>query len=364
MRRSELEEQLIGKNGKGGIKTGFKGIGIDSFASFLVTKDEFPSNKYIETRFNEMKIENYTPKDFQSKSFKSKNGKSDDSSKALFDKKSFEFPDDFFDDEEFNNNYMFVGLNAAFREGKNEYSNWRNFRDIKRPTNTYKLYVQTNERTDNGKPRFGGCYITDVIKHKEDSNSGNVMRDFLIRNKLSFLNYSLDELKNGDEDNERVVQFLKWQEKRNQARKTKSVDGINYKKETMTGEDFIEMNDENKESLINSVKIFIQECLIVQPKYIIALGEDTKRVLDEMSDSKLFEEILIGEKEVYKSDFDVLNKLKNQCTEITHYASHRIPVENDPDKERGYSFKEWFEYAPNEISDKLNVLTRRNAKGM
>jgi len=353
MKRSELEELLIGKKGddsKNGIDTGFDGVGVDSFASFLTTKGEFPSNDDIEKKFKERGIESFTPKDFQSK--KSSSGEKQE---ALFDKKSFEFPDNFFNkDEDFNNKYMFVGLNAAFREGKNEYSNWRNFRDVKRPTNTYKLYVQTNERLKkDNKPRFGGCYITDVIKHKEDSNAGNVMRDFLIRNKLSFLNYSLEELKNETTDNKRVEQFLKWQEKRNQTRKDNSVDGINYKKETMTKEDFEKMNRENKESLINSVKIFVQECLIVQPEYIIAIGKDAKRVLDEMSKSKLFLEVLKAEKEEYESDFDVLKVLEQRCVEITHYATHRIPVENDPDKEKGYTFKEWLQHAPKELSYRL-----------
>lgn len=347
--KAEIRDELLK------IDTGFKDgkdeIGVDSFASFLTTKGKFPSNDDIEKEFKERGIESFTPKDFQSK--KSNSGESQE---ALFDKNSFEFPDDFFNkDEDFNNKYMFVGLNAAFREGKNEYSNWRNFRDVKRPTNTYKLYVQTNERLANNKSRFGGCYITDVIKHKEDSNAGNVMRDFLIRNKLSFLKSSKEDLENGVYDDERVSQFLKWQKNRNENRKNKSADGINYKKETLTKDDFKKINEENKKNLLNSVEIFVQECLIIKPKYIIAIGKDAKRVLDEMSKSKLFLEVLHNEEGDSNSEAEVLKTLKENCVEITHYATHRIPVENDPDKERGYSFKEWLEYAPTELSDRLKI---------
>lgn len=242
MKLKELENKLIGKHG---IKTGFtddkgKPIGVDSFASFLVTKVDFPSNNKILKKFKDKK--DFKPNDIKNN---------------LFPKENFEFPSDYFGDKEFEKKYMFVGINAAFRKGDNSYNNWGNFRDVKRPTNTYKLYIQTNSKI------FRGSYITDIIKNVIDSRADKVTTKFFGRKKLS---------------------------------------------------------QKDSEILNKSIEIFIQECLIVRPEKLILFGRAAEHALNKIAKSEAFKLILKNITDNDEDD-KYIKALFNSGIGITHYAT-------------------------------------------
>jgi len=242
--KAEIRDELLK------IDTGFKDengekVGVDSFASFLVTKDDFPTNKEIEKHFSDKdgNIKHFVPSDVQ---------------KDLFSKELFAFPENYFDDSDFHNDYMFAGINAAFRKGHNDYKGWGNFRDIKNPTNTYKLYIQTNNAL------FKGCYITDIVKNVIDSRADNVTKQFFGKNKLS---------------------------------------------------------ESDNDILSKSMEIFIKECLVIRPnKKLIVFGGAAENALKKMSNSDSFKEILkrnTDNDEDYQFVMDLIGK---NHVEITHYS--------------------------------------------
>jgi len=371
MKRSELEERLIGKDG---IDTGFKDehnnkIGIDSFASFLITKNELKSNATIQDFFKDKK-ENFTPTDivknkqFKKESFDFPENEDDD---KHFLSESFKFPDNFFNsDEDFNNEYMFVGLNVAERAGDTDYSNWGNFRDVKNPTNTFKLYTQLNDS------KFKGCYITDIIKSVIDSDSGNVMRNFFIKsNEIN--NGELSLLKYPDEDDkadsQRANKLASWQNsyyKEQRSEEYKKVGELmgfisetymkdktlkepyqykfNYTKK-LTGQQLLA---QNKDILKKSIDCFVSECLIIHPKMLVVFGKSADRVLEEMAKSPLFK-TSVDEREISEDEKKYVKKLVDKHrVEITHYAAYSLGKE-EGEKGKVLTFKEWFEQAPEEL---------------
>lgn len=385
--KSEIRDELLK------IDTGFDGVGVDSFASFLVTKDKFPSNEDIEEEFEEKNIKDFTPKDFQLKKFESENNTSDETSKVIFDKKSFKFPNDFFNDKEFNNDYMFVGLNAAYRTGDKNYSGWGNFRDTDRPTNTYKLYVQTNDK------RFKGNYVTDIIKSYEDSNSGNVMRDFFIDDdEISFLNHPestsnldarrIDRLILGhyQDELEKAKDMLKKVKNDYAKNKLKKFNGdsksrgeyVENKYDLKTSKlpirsTLMQRCMENKNTLDNSLDIFIKECLIIQPKWLVVFGDDANTVLNKMVASDYFKNKVDTIKNNNKKyQFNVMDLLEHRRVEVTHYATQSVPLKkyikgsgdekkskNSKKEERGHKFRDWYNYAPDELTTKVDELEEK-----
>lgn len=379
MKRSELEELLIGKKGddsKNGIDTGFKDeygnkIGIDSFASFLDTEEKFPTNGEIRSHF---KVKEYDPdkKKDKSESDKKENRlKSSDIKRELFPregkslKESFSLSHDFFDDKDFNNDYMFVGLNAAFRSGKESYSNWKNFHDTSLSANTYKLYIQINADEEiNPKNRFNGCYITDIIKSVIDSNSGHVIRNLFITSNedISFFNHPestpvLDAKRVGklalfqcQDEKALVTDMLKkmaddykkgereYSEGRYQLKEHKKLDD----------EELKILSENNRDNLDKSLDIFISECLAVRPKQLVVFGGGASTVIDKMIDSQYFKDKLDN---IYRTtnlptDFDVLDLLSHRKCEVTHYSKRM-------------NFEDWFNTKPQELSDELKKLKEK-----
>lgn len=85
------------------------------------------------------------------------------------DKAPNEFNEDF--KSEFNNNFMFLGLNQAVRKDNN-LNGWKNFHDKNGRHSQFMLRLRL---TLNDLP-FRGCYITDILKNVLESNSQKVMQ--------------------------------------------------------------------------------------------------------------------------------------------------------------------------------------------
>ncbi|WP_338214062.1 hypothetical protein [Companilactobacillus muriivasis] len=392
--KAEVRDELLKIDTR--FKDGNDDIGVDSFASFLTTKGKFPSNKKIGDYFKERGIVDFTPNDFQSSNSKSKKSKSTDSSKPLFDNDLFAFPDDFFNEDEFKNDYMFVGLNAAYRSGDKNYSGWGNFRDVDRPTNTYKLYVQINDKSNDefddklaNKGRFNGSYVTDIIKSYTDSNAGKVMRNFFIKDdEVSFLNHPESTPTLDDERVDRLIigyyqdELVKAKDMLKKVKddyKNKKVypdPDKNYKlKKSIAPKrsTLLKLCVENKKTLDNSLDIFIQECLIVQPKWLVVFGSDANVVLSKMVESDYFKSKVDKIKSKNKQcQFDVMDLLKNRRVEVTHYATQSVPLKkykkgsgdkkknkDSEEEKRGYKFRDWFNYAPDELITKLDELKEK-----
>lgn len=143
---------------------------------------------------------------------------------------NFEVDDSIFTDENkrdlpFNSNFMFVGLNLAFRpETYQEGKKWYQFHDTKIIRPMFNLATMTNHE------RFRGCYITDILKNVVDSNSNNVTDDYL-----------------ADKDQEKESLFRK------------------------------------------SAQLFIEECEVIQPKHLIVFGGGAKKTITEMANEGLFD---------------------------------------------------------------------------
>lgn len=158
------------------IDTGFKDkdgkkAGVDYFASFLTIKGKFPSKDEVKEKYG---TKDFFPSDIRNDF---KNGLPNDD--------SFAFPDDFFDNPDFKNEYMFVGLNGAYRPEKlTDYHNWGNFRDTINFQNTYKLYAAVNDS------KFNGCYITDIVKGLINSKASEVKKNLYQPENKEILNNS------------------------------------------------------------------------------------------------------------------------------------------------------------------------------
>ncbi|GEO63613.1 hypothetical protein [Companilactobacillus nantensis] len=368
--KAEVRDELLN------IDTGFKDengkkIRVDSFASFLDTEEKFPSNKTIRNHFN---VKEYDPdkKKNKTESDNAENQlKSNDIKRELFPskgnklKESFSLPNDFFDDKDFNNDYMFVGLNAAFRSGKKNYSNWKNFHDTSLSANTYKLYIQINaDKGINPDDRFRGCYITDIIKSVIDSNSGHVMRNLFITGNedISFFNHPestpvLDAKRVGKlalfqcQDEKTLVNDMLdrmtddykkgkrgYSEKRYQLKEVKKLDD----------EELKTLSEDNRENLDKSLDIFISECLAIRPKQLVVFGGSASTIIDKMVKSQYLKDKLHN---IYRTtnlptDFDVLDLLSNRKCEVTHYSKRM-------------NFEDWFNTKPQELSDSLKELKEK-----
>ncbi|GEO47393.1 hypothetical protein [Companilactobacillus kimchii] len=288
---------------------------MNNFGSFISCKHGLPNNNDLR------KLLKNHPNKFTSKYFY-------DTEKC-----DFSFNDSFFGEEDFNNDYMFLGLNVAARgdDKKDDggvktkaytLAGWKNFHDMnpKTRTNTCKLFMQLNN------DRFKGCYITDLIKYKVDSNADHLSRDLFLasNNKCSFLYNSNDIYKvSNNKDiatvgDKRIELYKEW-----------------YKKDS---EDKIRKDIHNNNSIFDkSVQIFIEECNIIQPKHLVAFGGDVYRALKRFKETKA----------VKSSNASNVNigKLIDNAIWLDHYS--------------GYSknFIKWFEEQPNEhIPDYVQKL--------
>lgn len=367
--KNEIRDRLLQ------INTGFydesgQDYKVDNFSSFLITKGNFPSNE---------DISNHIKNNFKPSSIGRKNKAKGTNEKGFFKKEDLIFPEEFFNDDNFNNNFMFLGLNAAERAGKSDYSGWKNFHDIKKPTNTYRLYIQTNDSI------FQGCYITDVIKSFIESDSGHVMRNFFIGDDVSFLkNEKLtSKLRVERVEKMAVAQFKdessnvkKFFNKVNKMTNSDEwIEQINkyndYEFKVATVESLENMIDENQKILKKSINCFIKECLAIRPQHLVVFGNDAEMILKEMSQSVLFKntaldlskkaksgELFVSSEdgEPYSVDIDdpldIFDLVSNPI-EVTHYSTQSVPsIDASAEKSRGYKFKDWFEYAPKDLKEK------------
>ena len=143
---------------KEGVKNGYT---IDCFASVLSDKTRLPENDVIDKDLKKAKAaegDKFSFRDFIN------NYDYDDSFKNIFVGEDAT--------KKFNNNFMFIGLNAAYRKGveKMDWSDWGNFHST--DSGNKKLRLLTNDR------RFEGCYITDAIKGHIDSTAKDVIAHF------------------------------------------------------------------------------------------------------------------------------------------------------------------------------------------
>lgn len=147
--------------------------------------------------------------------------------------KTEKFPNFFDSDDLINDEFMFVSLNCAKREtdGVNpQEHDWQMFHDTsKHYDKTYRLYLEINQK------RFKDCYITDALKNTIETNSKKIQKQFILKSKSWF--------------------------------QLKPEDALKAK---------------NKETYILSLKMFISECTIIQPKHLIVFGNYASDVLKMM----------------------------------------------------------------------------------
>jgi len=152
-----------------------EGVNLSTFASFLSDQKFLPSSSVIEKDFEEA-LSGKAVSD-ENKALNSANVERMYGFNAEFkdiysgkDKTPNEFGND--SNSEFNNKFMFLALNQAFRPDKNDMTGWINFhnRDGKHDSAMLKFRLEINDLD------YYGCYITDIFKNVVDSNSGKVMK--------------------------------------------------------------------------------------------------------------------------------------------------------------------------------------------
>ncbi|MFL2028088.1 hypothetical protein [Loigolactobacillus zhaoyuanensis] len=267
---------------------------LHEFASFLACERPLPLNATI-------------LRDFAGQAIKPK---------ALGEKyqPDFDFSSTFFtDDQPFNNQYMFVGLNVAARTGAADTREWWNFHDKKLPTNTFKLYLELNQDE-----RYRGCYITDVIKNTVDSDSANVGQNFFFTKskKLSFIQPVSDQ--------QRAAKLFEWD--KNAAATALATDQP-YERLYASMADALQEVVTNHEVFNKSARLFVAECKAINPEKIIVFGDTAKEALTQMLATTAFD------------NEPAVRKLVENCAEIRHYAYRK-------------NFNAWItEYAPKAITD-------------
>lgn len=263
-----------------------KGISIDNFASFLVTKPSMPSNNELKKFFEDDVFKEHTPTQLYNH----------------FKIKKLEFDNDFIKknlSEPFNNKFMFVGLNVAARPNKttNILSDWQNFHDSKyndnNKKNTCRLYVQTNDT------RFHGCYITDAIKTVVESDSNDVNKSFFLTTNvdLCFSQADYDVYHNVaselekklvlDKDQKRVDTYMNYT--KNTGSKKNPIIVPWYKvNERKEAEKAIK---DNKRIFMQSADTFFQEIKNIGPKKLLVFGQKTYHALQQMKGLDKFKKI-------------------------------------------------------------------------
>lgn len=275
-----------------------KELKMDNFGSFTYCKKALPSNTDLQKILDE-DSEGLHPK------------------KLMARKIDLSFDDSFFDlDGEFNNNFMFLGINVAARssdytdkDGKkmkgNNLAGWKNFHDLENYQNTFKLYLQINQE------KFKGCYITDLIKNSVDSLSGKVLRNFFLEDKKnnSFI-HNNDEAKE-----ERLKSYNKW---------FNSDDDPKYSTEELK-----ELLKQNEIIFNKSIELFVKECNIIKPKQLVVFGNDAHTALNLVKKTQT-----VKENDSKKDTVNISNLIDNVLW-LEHYANVK-------------SFAKWFKEQPSE----------------
>lgn len=333
------------------IKDAGKSISIDNFGSFINDVSDLPSNETLEQKFssslqngvskedNDFKREEI--KKFYNTDFRYKNLKLDD---------------------EFNDNFMFLGMNCAYRPNLHV-ENWKMFHDVDdRPDDINMLRLRLLINNIDAK----GCYITDVLKHTVDSNSGHIVDEFFLRDqKLSF-----NEADSESMNRRRAEKLLAWDTKalenkakmdlRKKRAEEEGIDKSNYKlnsteeervvaevdKKIQSGELTLEhknlkqaMKDveDNKKVYEQSIKILIHELDAIYPKQIVIFGtakgnaqkNSNTGLVHMVAKSKQFDEYKKDESLGHYHDGSELRKLLENFVSVTHYSSRSQPSLRD-----------------------------------
>ncbi|WP_334352479.1 hypothetical protein [Companilactobacillus sp. HBUAS56257] len=284
-----------------------KKLSIDNFSSFLVVTRGLPSNEEIEHFVSEH------PNDHGLKDL------TDHFQTNLTFDKSFINPKN--NEKEFNNRFMFIGLNVAARstdkgkDGKGDsLENWQNFHDPdKNPemqNNMRKLYIQTNDKL------FKGCYITDAIKKAVASNSGKIDSEyFLSSEKLRFSQNDYD-VYTGKATAEQKSIVTELDKKRIKSYREKDFNSSHPKSEKVnptkqlyfSDDDAYNALQENKKTFFKSAYTLLEEMKAVQPRHLLVFGPSANHALQKMKDLQIFR------------DSNKCSTLIDDATIIKHYA--------------------------------------------
>ncbi|WP_156321878.1 hypothetical protein [Lacticaseibacillus thailandensis] len=222
-------------------------IYVRQFGSFLDNNSPLPSNQDLlaEAARQHVKL---TPTTITKQLFKDVNLKLDEEDEAL-------------DKRPINRRVMFVAENSAVRtDGKGDnktFDNFTMFHDTDRPTNTFKLYAQVNDR------RLQDAYITDAIKNKSESDSQKLKAAFLIAGP-------------------KTITLANWQQHQAAAIRVlmRSYAGVGAA--AATEDEAVARLTANAETFAKSACIFAQECAVIEPKQLVVFGQDAATVLRQM----------------------------------------------------------------------------------
>lgn len=323
------------------IKTGFKDLDsekelkVDNFGSFLVTTPQMLSNEDLQ-KFFEKNPTDHGPKKLYETMECEDTG-------LVFDKTFIEEEND-----KFNNDFMFVGLNAAARYEKEDngkqkeiytLAGWQNFHDSEynnnNITNTAKMYIQTNNK------KFRGAYITDAIKRVIDSKASNVEKDFFLSSniELAFSQDDYNVYKNKAKsweketvkelDAKRTDIYLKFtvEDKEKEEQENKGIQNKDdWKKFTQpqykSRDEASQAVQANKEIFVKSADIILKEMKAVSPKHLLIFGLAAYHALQRMK-----------ELDEFKKPAKYAN-LIDDATVLKHYAGYAD------------TFEEWFKNQP------------------
>lgn len=298
-------------------------VKMSGIGSFTTCSVELPSNEEIKAEFPNLKELRPTTLGAMMQKKAQKTGVKLDSWKE-----GLKFPANFFtSNQDINDDFMFIALNCAERDttsNPDQNQNWSMFHDISSPTNTFHLYQELNQ------DRFKNCYITDAIKNTVMSNSSIIRKQFELTrtyrglDKKSILDY--DYNKKDVLEKHYIKKFkdfkISTRSKRKlteaQQRKVEELRSLNKDKDKA-----LELAKGNQETFKKSVDIFLEECLAIQPKRLVALGNDAFNAVHEMRSV-----VVNNDKYSHAIKKYVLSLIDNMI-KFTHYSSPSMPALQD-----------------------------------
>ena len=308
---------------------------LSDFASFLSDKEDLASNEKLNTlipengnydNFNRREIDNLKHYDFNFKNiFVGDEGKN-----------------------EFNNNFMFLGMNCAYRENLKNHG-WAMFHDNGNSHETNMLKLRLLINGVNAK----GSYITDAIKGFETSKSAEVLKYFFVTNP----DYSFNESKITDE--QRALKIRQWNYRTKRAKETKilgnkKLDQRNDSNGDLTSDEKEEIrkavdvkfpklraeqleikeNDSelkliknNRNIYENSIRILIHELDVIYPKQVVVFGISSKEdgksnteLVQMIAKSPLFEKYNHDNSFNHDHNLMELQNLLVNAVSVNHYS--------------------------------------------
>ena len=206
--------------------------------------------------------------------------------RGLFGETDLRLTDSARDARPVNRRVMFVGENLAVRVDPeaSHGAPYSMFHDLTLPTNTYKLYVQVNDR------RLQGAYVTDAVKNTAESNSGHFELAFLVsaNENQSLLTWR--------QQPKRAIAYLMKVRKEGQ-----DTFQIAHSEAEATA-----ILTANEETFRQSAAIFAQECHVMKPERLVTFGGGAANVLRQMKPLFADDSLTLG--------------LVEQLVVATHYA--------------------------------------------